>query len=224
MEWWFLGGLCLLIGAALLALRPVWARSYGPAAARHMAATRVGWVAVAAGVVLPVVMLAGDRVFDALTWLGVVVVLIAIPFIEIRRRMLGPVLVRLPRVPSQRRFVALGAMQLTIALSMSRISPAAALLTACSGLVFIVCAVRRFELREQGIAGVENAWPWREVEYYDWVGRDRGTLHLRLYWKWWFRSSGVVPVPADQREAVARILHEYAPNAEPTTRFGQNSV
>jgi hypothetical protein len=224
MEWWFVGGSCLLTGAVLLALRPFWARSYGAGAARHMAATRVGWVALAAGVVLPVAMLPGDRVFNALTWLGIVVVLIAIPFIEARRRMLGPVLMRLPRVPSQRMFVAVGAMQLTIALSMWSISPGGASLTACSGLVFVVCAVRRFELREQGIAGIENAWPWREVEYYDWVGKGRGTLHLRLYWKWWFRASGLVPVPADQREAVTRILREYAPHAAPTADWAQNSV
>jgi hypothetical protein len=42
--------------------------------------------------------------------------------------------------------------------------------------------------------------------------------------RWWFRGSGVVPVPADQREAVARVLRQYAPHAEPTTGFGQNSV
>jgi hypothetical protein len=45
-------------------------------------------------------MLSGDRLFDALAWLSVVLVLVAIPFTEIRRRKLGPVLVRLPRVPS----------------------------------------------------------------------------------------------------------------------------
>lgn len=162
--------------------------------------------------------------FDAFAWLNVVLVLVFIPFTEIRRRMLGPVLVRLPRVPLQRVFVALGAMQLAGALSIFRTSPAGALLIAGCGLVFITCAARRFELRERGIAGIENAWPWREVEYFEWVGRDRGTLHVRLYWKWWFRASGVVPVPANQREAVARILHQYAPHAEPTTGFGQNSV
>jgi hypothetical protein len=115
-------------------------------------------------------------------------------------------------------------MQLAVALWMFRISPAGGFLAAGSGLVFITGAARRFELRERGIAGIENAWPWREVEYYDWVGKDGGTLHLRLYWKWWFRTSGLVPVPADQREAVARILHQYAPHAAPTTGFGQNSV
>jgi hypothetical protein len=168
--------------------------------------------------------LSPDRFFDSLAWLSVVLVLVFIPFTEVRRRMLGPVLVRLPRVPSQRVFVAMGAMELAGALSIFRTSPAGAVLIACSGLVFIVCAVRRFELRERGIAGVQNAWPWREVEYYDWVGADRGTLHLRLDWKWWFRTSGAVPVPADQRESVARVLHQYAPHAEPTTGFGQNSV
>jgi hypothetical protein len=169
-------------------------------------------------------MLSGDRLFDAFAGLSVVLVLVAIPFTEIRRRKLGPVLVRLPRMPWQRVFVALGAMQLTLALSIFRIAPGGGLMAACAGLLLITCAVRRVELRERGIAGIENAWPWREVEYFEWGGNDRGTLYLRLYWKWWFRTSGVVPVPADQREAVARILHQYAPHAEPTTDFGQNSV
>jgi hypothetical protein len=162
--------------------------------------------------------------FDAFVWLSVVVVLVVIPFTEIRRRRLGTVLVRVPRVPAQRVFAALGAMHLALALLVYGTSPAGGLLTACAGLLFLTCAVRRFELRERGIAGLENAWPWREVEYYHWVGRDRGTLHLRMYWQWWFRTSGVVGVPADQREAVARILHQYAPHAAPTTGFGQNSV
>lgn len=157
-------------------------------------------------------------------WVGVGLMVATVLITEHRRRRLGSVLVRLPRLPTQRMFAAVGAMQLTSGLAISRISPVGALLIAGSGLFFIVCAIRRFELREQGIAGVENAWPWREVEYYEWVGKDRGTLRLSLYWKWWFRTSGVVPVPADQREAVARILQQYAPNAAPTTGFGQNSV
>jgi hypothetical protein len=45
-------------------------------------------------------VLAGDRLFDAFAGLSVVLVLVAIPFTEIRRRKLGPVLVHLPRVPS----------------------------------------------------------------------------------------------------------------------------
>ena len=161
---------------------------------------------------------------DACVWLGVVLVLAVIPFTELRRRRLGTVLVRVPRVPAQRVFVAVGAMQLSLALAMYGISPAGGFLAAGSGLFFLATAARRFELRERGIAGLENAWPWREVEYYHWVGPDRGTLHLRLYWRWWFRASGVVPVPSEQRQAVERILREHAPHAAPTTDWAQNSV
>jgi hypothetical protein len=37
-------------------------------------------------------------------------------------------------------------------------------------------------------------------------------------------GSGLVPVPADQRESIARILQEYAPHAAPTVDWAQNSV
>ncbi|HZG43975.1 MAG TPA: hypothetical protein VEY93_13555 [Longimicrobium sp.] len=162
--------------------------------------------------------------FDAFVWLSVVLVLVVIPFTEVRRRRLGTVLVRVPPVPAQRIFAALGAMHLALALYMYGTSPAGGLLTACAGLLCLTIAVRRFELRERGIAGVENAWPWREVEHYHWVGPERGTLHLRLYWRWWFRTSGVVPVPSEQREAVERILREHASHAAPTLDWAQNRV
>jgi hypothetical protein len=158
-------------------------------------------------------------------WLLALLMVVTILVTEHRRRKLGSVLVRLPLVHTQWVFLITGAVQLLVAAITFRPRvPSISLVPACLGAFFIVVALRRVELRERGIAGLENAWPWREVEYYDWVGKDRGTLHLRLYWKWWFRTSGAVPVPADQREAVARILHQYAPNAEPTTGFGQKSV
>jgi hypothetical protein len=214
-----------LMGAGLLALRPVWARSYGAGAARHMIATRVGWVAVAVGVWLPVGMLPSERFFDALVWLGPLLVVGTLLVTEHRRRKLGPVLVRMPRVHTQWVFLVTGAVQLLVALLTFRPrAPTIALVPACLGIFFIGMALRRYEFRERGLATLESAWPWREVEYFDWVGRDRGTLHLRLYWTWWFRSSGVLPVPADQHETVARILHQHAPHAEPTTGCGRNDV
>jgi len=170
-------------------------------------------------------MFTSDRFLEAIIWLGAFLVVVTTLVTEYQRRKLGPVLVRMPRLRRQWMFLIAGAVQLLVAvITFSVRVPTIALMPACLGGFFIVFALRRYEFRERGLATLENAWPWREVEYFDWVGSDRGGLYLRLCWTWWFRSSGVLPVPAHQREAVARILHECAPHAEPTTSFGQNSV
>jgi hypothetical protein len=179
-----------------------------------MVTTRLGWLALPIGAGLLVVVLAPDRVFEFVAWLGAIVLLGAVPVTELRRRKLGAVLVRFPRTPSQKVFGGVGVMQLLAAwFTFTPRAPMVAVLAGCTGLFFVTCAVRRYEFRERGIATMESAWPWTQVVHYSWAGAGRDQLHLQLYWTWWFSSSGVLPVPAGQREAVDGVLRKHAPGS-----------
>lgn len=75
---------------------------------------------------------------------------------------------------------------------------------------WILISFGRLQIVEKGIWQYWNLLKWQKLESYEWHGDATPTLALQTKTKFPFLGRGALPVPAEHREAVFKLLEQYA--------------
>lgn len=71
---------------------------------------------------------------------------------------------------------------------------------------FLMLAVGRLQIREQGIWQYWSLLKWRKIENYHWEGETDSALMLQVKTKFPFLARGALPVAAEHKDAIGELI------------------
>jgi hypothetical protein len=87
---------------------------------------------------------------------------------------------------------------------------ASALFGITFSVYFVFMSFGRLQIVENGIWQYWSLLKWQKLESYEWQGQSTATLMLQAKTKLPFFGRGALPVPAEHKAAVTKLLEQYA--------------
>lgn len=150
----------------------------------------------------------------ALVWSIIFVVFVSTYLMGRRNR--GAILLDCGRHPARALCLFNAAVFLFLALTgglVTNITDARGVAGVMFGITFaaywLMMSLGRLQFTENGIWQYWHLWRWQGLEGYEWHNEASSTLMLQSKSRYLMLSSAALAVPAEQKEAVAKILNKY---------------